>query len=381
VLKHLFVALLVICVAPAVIAQPKMTERELGQRLTSAKTDTERVNLMCDYSSRIGFINSAKSLEYALKSVELAKKINYLNGLLTSYETAGDAYWYVYDYNKSVDYYLKELKLADSLDRPLYKAKANYNIGWIKCVQQNVYSERYKLIEALHFFESVHDTAFIIRVCNALSSVYQGYNLTQHKRLDSATFYYRKMIFFGEKSSFKNNLVTIYGNYSTFLVQNGEYDEAKKYLHKSLDMARANKDSVGYINNINILASLYYHIDSSAKAKKIFDEVLPVMKAKDYKNNLQDAYNTLYLIHRKEKDYKSALEYHILFKEVTDSLNAIVFRANLQEKETSYEISKREENIRRLQQKNELSEIRNKQNNYIILGMSLIGTADHWFCI
>jgi serine phosphatase RsbU (regulator of sigma subunit) len=366
-------AILFVIGATRSVAQVKMDESQVLKQIAESKTDSQKIMLLCDYSSRLGFSNSAKGLEYALRSVGIAQNSHYVPGRLIAYEAAGDAYWCVFDYNKSVDYYLKELKLADSLNLPLYKAKANYNIGWIKCVQQNVYSERSKLLNSLHYFESVKDTTFIIRVCNGLSSVYQNYYLSQHKQADSAFYYYKKMIELGENGQQKNNLVTIYGNYSTFLIQHSKYDEAKKYLVKSVDIARATNDSMGYLNNVNILGLLYYCIDSSAKAKKIFDEIVPVLKAKDSKPNLQDAYHTLYMIYDKEKNYKKALEYHVLFKDITDSLNAIVLRANIQEKETAYEINKREENIRKLQQMNELSELRNKQNNYVILGMSLLG--------
>ncbi|MGZ3899752.1 MAG: SpoIIE family protein phosphatase [Bacteroidia bacterium] len=361
--------------------QKELSEAVLIKQLRVAKTDSERVDLMIDFSARLGFRNSAKTIEYALKAIDLSKKINYLNGLLSAYETAGDAYWYAYSYDKSVDYYLRELKLADSLNIPSRRAKAYYNIGWIKCVQQGVYSERGKLINAYKVFEGLKDTTSLIRVSNALSAVYETYYQSHHSQMDSALFYYRKMIFLGENSTQKNNMVTIYGNYSTFLIQHKKFPEAKNYLLKSLSIAKARNDSFGYMNNINILANLYYHTDSLSKAKSIFKEFIPIMLQKDYKSNLQDAYNTLYLIYKKEKDFENALKYHVLFKEINDTLNSIVMRSNLQEKETAYEISKREENIKRLEQINEVSQLKNKQNTYIMAGLAMLALLIIGFAI
>lgn len=363
---------LLVCCFYIGYSQDQSNEAKLLKRLASAKHDTMRVIYMINFVTNNSTLNNAKSLEYALKAIELSKKINYSSGLISAYEAAGDAYWYAYNYNKSIDNYLLELKLADSLNIPYRVAKANYNIGWIKCVQQEIFSERGKLINSLHVFERLHDTTSVMQVCNALASVYMNYYKTHHRLLDSANYYFRGMIFMGEHSSVKNNLVNIYGNYSIFLTEHKKFSEAKLYALKALKVVINNKDTFGYVNTQNIMALLYYHTDSCAKAKKIINEILPVIKKKDYKTNLLDAYKTLFMIYKKEKDFKSALEYHLLYKEVNDTLNAVVFRSNPQEKETSFEIEKREANIHRLENINEVSELKNKQNSYIIWGMAFV---------
>ncbi len=316
--------------------------------------------------------NVSKSIEYALKSVELSKKLNYMNGLLASYEVTGDAYWASYNYDKSVDYYLLELKLADSLNKKSRKAKANYNIGWIKCVQQGLFSERGKLINSLKVFESLKDTFSIIMVCNALSSVYQNYYSKHHQYLDSANFYFRNMVYLGEKLNNRGGLVTIYGNYAIFLVETKRYPEAKKYILKSLGISETLKDTFGYMNNLNVLASIYYATDSIEKSKKIYNDIIPVLIKKDYRPALMDAYHTLYLIYEKEKNYQKGLHYHLMYKQISDTLNSVIFKSSLQEKESAYEIEKREENIRKLEQINEVSELKNKHNTYIMGGLCLV---------
>lgn len=372
-----------VCSTFCAIAQKPQTEQELLSSLAAAKSDSDKVKLMILFAGNDNH-SGALGVDYALKAVELAKKIKYYKGLMAAYESAGDAYWASYNYNKSVDYYILELKLADSLKAISRIAKANYNIGWIKCVQQGVFSERGKLISALKVFENLRDTMAIIQVCNALSSVYQAYYLRHGQYLDSSTFYFRNMVFLAEKFDNKGGLVTIYGNYATFLLETQKYQESKKYARKALTIAKQVKDTAGMINANSILASLYSISDSTEKAIKIYNEFIPLMIKKDLKTNLHDAYNTLYEIYEKQKNYPKALEYHKLAKSISDTLNNILFRTNLQEKESAYEISKREENIKRLEHMNEVSNLKNKQTTHVMIGLAvlallIIGFAVHLF--
>lgn len=326
-------------------------------------------------------LNSPKNIEYSLKAIELSKKINYNNGLMNAYEAAGDAYWYAYNYSKSIDYYLLELKLATSLNNNSKIAKANYNIGWILCVQQGKYSERGKLLNSLNVFEKLRDTVSLIRVCNAASSMYSEMSKNNKSYLDSASYYFRAMIFLGENGTKHVNLATIYGNYITFLIANKKFKEAALYGKKATDFTRQMKDTIGEMLNKSVLVVLYFKTDSIEKAKRLFLETYPFYKSINYKEPLQNLCQYGYLIYEKEGDYKKALQYHVEFKELTDTINSVIFKSNLQEKESAYQIDKREENIRHLQHANEVSSLRNKQSNYIMAGMGLVALLIIGFAI
>ncbi|MCE3229834.1 MAG: protein serine/threonine phosphatase [Bacteroidetes bacterium] len=330
---------------------------------------------MISFAMSSGNHNNPKSIEYALKAIDLAKEINFTRGLIEAYEVTGDAYWYRYDYASSVDFYMREKRLADSLNLPVIVAKANYNIGWITCVQQGVFSERKNLIHALKVFERINDTTSVIQVLNALASTYQNQSYINAEYLDSANNYFRNMVFLAEQNSRARKgggLIPIYSNYSQFLVHIQKYNEAKKYLHKCLNITKAQRDTFGYLTNMVGLAQIYYSTDSLQKAKDILVDVVGDIRARDYKSSLLDLHRLNFLIAYKQKDYKEALSHHMLFKDLNDSLNIQIFRSNLQEKETAYELEKKENNIRKLEQMNEVALLKNKQNNYIILGMGVV---------
>ncbi|MBI2723409.1 MAG: SpoIIE family protein phosphatase [Bacteroidetes bacterium] len=353
-------------------SQIKFTESVLLKKLAEAKTDSERVDHMIFFINHNYNLTNPKSIDYSLKAIELSKKINYKKGLLAAYEAAGDTYWYGYNYSKSVDYYFLELKLATLLNNQSKIANANYNIGWIKCVQQEMFSERKMLLKSLKVFEKLRDSVGIIQVCNAIATIYTNRSKIEPKYLDSANTYFRSMIFIGENCTKRNNMANIYANYTNFLTGTKKYNEAKFYSKKALKITFDEKDTVGEMSNKCALADLYFYTDSLQKAKRLLTEVTPYYEKLNFKEPLHGIYRLWSNIYAKEGNYKKALQYHLLYKDLTDTINSVIFRSNLQQKEASYEIDKREENIRRLQQANEVSALKNKQGKYIMAGMGIV---------
>jgi serine phosphatase RsbU (regulator of sigma subunit) len=353
------------------LSQSVYNEAHLLKRLSEVKTDKERVDCMITFVKKASNHDNHKVLDYGLEAIDLAKKIHYTDGLLAAYEAIGDAYWYRYDYATSIDYYLMELRLADSLNIPSRKAKANYNIGWIKCVQQEMFQERGKLISSFRVFDRLRDTASVLQVLNALASTYQTHSADHPEYLDSAVYYFRNMVFLAENSTFKSGLTTIYQNYATFMMEQKKYHEALKYTHKSLQKTIADGDTFANLASRLVLANIYSRTDSLQKAKALLDDMEGILEAKNYKSNLLDVYKIYSKIYKEQGDFEKALAYHEKFKELNDSLNIKVFKSNLQEKESAYEMSKKENDIRRLEQINELSELKNKQNRFIIIGLGL----------
>ncbi len=351
------------------LSQKKYTEAEFQRKFITLKNDTDRINLMRKYSAE----NSGNSfgINYALNAVKLAEEKQLGQLMVDSYEIAGDAYWYVYNYAKAIDYYFKELKFADSLGLEKNKARAYYNIGWIKCLQQESFKDRNYLINAVKIFERLNDTADILEVYNALAGAYQNESKNNLKLIDSTLYYFRSLVFFSEKINKKYNIV-IHANYASFLTQIGRYNEAKMYLLKCVEVAQANNEEEKYAHTGTYLGELYFKIDSFGKAKKILNKIIPILIKTRQLEALANVYSIRSKIFFKENNFKEAYLNRILYSEIRDSVTKSIFKSNLMEKESQYEIEKRESNIKKLEHLNEVSELKNKQNKFVIFGLMFI---------
>ncbi len=371
-LKAYFVALLFFLMPSSIFSQDEKIEEELEKGLSAMKSDSAKITRMIEYSA--GTESSTESsIKYAKKAFDLAVKNNFSNLSVEACEKIADAYWFGQDYATANEYYFKVLKISDSLGLVKNKARAFYNIGWIKCLQLESFKDRSYLIMALNIFEKLHDTVGIYKTAGALANTYRMMSKKETKYIDSALFYYRNLIFFSEHQIGTGYHVPIHSSYANFLAQIGRYKEAKMYLLRCIEEAKIKKQKTNYLISKVFLASLYFKTDSFEQAKKLFDEALPLANGIDYRDQLMMIYEERGKIFQKEKKYKEALEYFMLFKAYSDSATKAIFKSDLNAKEADYEIGKREGNIKKLEDINELAELKNKQNRYVIFGLIFIG--------
>jgi len=366
-----FYILIIFGCSSVAISQDTLTFEEFNKKLASIKNDTAKVNFAVAHLKNFKH-DKHDGIKFAIVAVDLAEKKGSVKSVVQAYEFAGDAYWFANNFGKASEYYFKELKWADSLGLKRNKARAYYSLGWIKCLQQHSYKDRSYLIHALKTFEALKDTGSIFETYHAVAGTYQFMSRTDKKYIDSALFYFRNLIFFAESMKRYQYNVILHANYADFLTQIGRYKEAKKYLLKCCEASLERQDTAIYAVSRNYLAELYMATDSMEKAKAIYNEILPMLEKTEQIDFLVEVYLNRSKILAKEKNYKAALEDQILGKTLSDSLNKSIFEANLTEKENAYEIDKRESSIRKLEHLNEVSELKNKQNNYVIAGLLFI---------
>jgi serine phosphatase RsbU (regulator of sigma subunit) len=353
-----------------VYAQYSAQEKEMDSTLSALKNSTGKIEYILQRCSP-NKLPPALSIKYSVMAVDLAEKRKPSVLLVDAYEVAGNAYWFNHNYYKASEYYFKQLRFADSLGLKRNKGRALFNIGWIKCLQQESFKDRYYLLRALKIFEEVHDTASILEVYNGLAGAYGELYKRDKKYLDSALFYFRNLVYFSESIHRRFNIV-IHANYADFLMLIGKYSEAKKYLLKCREVALRLHDSADYAHSMSYLGKLYAKTDSVEKARQIYEEIIPLLQRTGQVEFLSEVYLSRSNIYRQEKMFEKALEDQILYKRYDDSIVRNVFKSNVIEKEIEYEIEKRENNIRQLEHQNEISAIKNRHNKYIIFGLLFI---------
>jgi serine phosphatase RsbU (regulator of sigma subunit) len=369
--KILFISLSIVLMSFNVVSQDYKIEKDLEKRLSEVNNDSAKIIMMLEYSTGKES-STVSSIKYAKKAFNLAVKNKFGNLSVEACEKIADAYWYGRNYSNANEYYFKVLKMADSLNIKRSKARAYYNIGWIKCLQLESFKDRNYLLRALNIFEKLKDTMSLYHTALALANTYRDMSKNEPKYIDSARFYYKNIVFFVENRKGSNYNISVHTSYAGFLTQIGRFKEAKMYLLKSCEKAKEQKDTLNYLISRRFLASLYFKTDSFNQAKKIFDEILPLTKKVDLTEQLITIYSEKSKIFQMEKNYRDALECYILFKELSDSVTKRIFKSDLETKETKYEVEKREGSIKRLEGINEISEVENKHNRYVIFGLLFI---------
>src|ERR1035437_525711 len=88
----------------------------LSNLLKKDKEDTNKVNHLNNLSRQYINISSYdNALNYSNQSIQLAQKVDFKKGLASACNTCGTAYNYKGDYPKSLEYYLKALKIDEEI--------------------------------------------------------------------------------------------------------------------------------------------------------------------------------------------------------------------------------------------------------------------------
>ena len=206
-------------------------------------------------------------------------------------------------------------------------------------------------------------------------------------------------------------------NLSEFYTNKEQYDSALVYYNKSTERAKKINDASSIVTNKNILASIYIREKKYDLAKNIFDQNLDDLNKTDNKWDLCSTFlnyakldttlhqyerckvhlnealkiskenqfliqsvialQELSTIHAKTGDYKSALQYHIEYMNLKDSVASEKAKADLNDLEISYKTTQKEQEIALLKKDNDIKNLQIRSDQrlkifYLLLSLFLI---------
>ena len=355
-------------------SQNKIEAEKAYNELKKQKDDTSKVNSLINLSYDLNNNDFVNSLKYAKKAIQLSQKLQYNKGIYTGYCALADAYWYHSDYINADGYYFKAYKFCDSIGDKKGIALSLYNIGWSLCVQQNSVKDSKYLYQSLQISKELNDTIGILRVYNAFGSFYENqfkFRKT-HNFFDSSFFYFSKGL---EISTIINNKkkIGIYsGNLGELFLTIDEFKKSISYSNISsaihLDLGDTGSVMLCKIN----LGLAFFQLKNNKDSKSCFTQVEEYSKKHDLKDLLSKAYLGLAKCFYEEKNYKIAYDYFYAYSELNDVIDLETYDNNLANLQSSYNLEKSEINVEKLTQANEIQQLKNKKNIYLIFGLIAI---------
>ena len=199
--------------------------------------DSSKVNLYIEIAQNYIDTNFIMALKYAKKANNLAFKINFPTGYITSLRLLSDANDYLGRYSiaqeinfKMLDYY-KDKNDEESIQ------STNINIGIINYYQGNYNQSIEYTFKALNYYQNINDLTGISICYNNLANVYSD-QLNYQKALK----YYFKALALDEKTNNTDGITLIKGNIGEVYIELQEYEKAKQYLNEALIIAKENED-------------------------------------------------------------------------------------------------------------------------------------------
>jgi serine phosphatase RsbU (regulator of sigma subunit) len=220
----------------------------------------------------------------------------------------------------------------------------------------------------------LRDTNGILSLYNALGNLFtERYRILKEKPIfDSAMLYYKNSLEILKKPKYSYKSGTFLGNMGDLLAISGDYRSAKFYSEKSLKYFIAFGDSAGYFLNVANLANYNLRLGDVNKAIDQLESALRYCERNDNREVLIYVYKNLNEAYFKKGDVNKAYEYLQKSVVFNDSLNNQIYSSNIKDLQSTYQLEKKESDIKALTQANEIQELKAKQSKLLLLGVGVI---------
>ena len=232
--------------------EPHLKTDSLRQLIRVDKEDTNKVKHLILLSRELSVQNADSAYIISRAAFELATKINWLKGIAGSNIAIAWCYYVKGNYNQSLDFNFKALKIGEESDDKQIVLIALSHIGL------NYYSEgdAYKSIDynskALKIAQETNDEWNVARNIGIIGNAYQGL-----KQYSNALQNYFEAYELTEKIGNTNGAAIWLSNIGSLYVELKNYDSALFYLNKSAAIFKNSGNQWAYSETILDIGEVY----------------------------------------------------------------------------------------------------------------------------
>ncbi len=386
-IKAKWFSLAVFCFVTSLsIAQPNTDS--LFHLLSEVKNE-QKADLLIELCKAFAGRDNDKSLFFGNECLKLSDSINYLSGKSEAHCRIGIAYYYQSKYSEA----LNELKKAFPLKEEL---KDSINLGNILLLQGVIYahfSDHNQAIEkytdALKIYESINDK-------NGISSCYSNIGLIHQDQeeyekaieyskkstqlqlelenyikvaknynnlgvlyelkgdLKRAMEFYQKAVKIYEKEDFLQSMYITYNNIGSIYTKEGSFNDALYYLNKSFNGQKQLNSVKGQSSALLNISKLFIKKKEYQKALKYLNDALVLADSSSYLSKKLEIHNEYYHLYLDLKDLKKALQYHLSYTTLKDTITKNQHKENVLRLQTLFETEQKDKEIKLLNAENEL---------------------------
>jgi len=256
----------------------------------------------------------ALALKYLNKSINIAKILNNKSLVSNNYYSIGEIYLSNSDFNKALEYLEMALKPAKELNDNIRISDVYASIG-------DVYSNQGDAQKAEEYYKNALSISTQISYLHTKSYCYfaLGELKRSENQYDLAMEYFSRSMAIAESINDNWRIADCLNMIGDLYTTRLNYVKAEETLEKGLGVAReaGNKASEGSM--LTSLADLYLKQKDYPKAQKYAEQSLVIANQINLATNKKSVSESLYKIYEKLGDYRKAFEYHVMYKDVSDS--------------------------------------------------------------
>ena len=317
--------------------------------------------------------NTAMALQQGIRILDLYKETGNKSMIAKSYYQVGASYFTMADYSNALSCYFEALKIYEKLNDKFQQGVLLNSIG-------NIHTELNDFKNALSFLTRSRQLAVEIKdsIGMALLDTDIGILYSHQHKHDEAIASFTKGISMLEFLKDTGELINALNNLGVTYKKAGRYGEALKSYQLSYYymLLRNPQDAVGIAKMKSNIGIVYVQLKNYEMAEQYLNEAIAFAKRFNNLPLLKENYEAYYELSKFKGDYKTALDYQLLYRSIADSLFNLQKSAQINELQIKYEAEKKDHKISQLKQENKVNEAElGKQKilkNAFIAGFMLI---------
>jgi signal transduction histidine kinase len=162
----------------------------------------------------------------------------------------------------------------------------------------------------------------------------------------------------------------INGNIGVIYKNRKNYSEALRRFYIDYEYSLHFKEfQSAFLSKLDI-AEIYAQTGQFELASEHLQQAEEIQKKYNITRGFPNLYKTYSVFYAERKEFEKALNYHILYKKMADSLSRNDAIAAALKTQSTYDLNQKEREVIMLKQERKLEEARNRQQNIIIFGLS-----------
>lgn len=286
-----------------VLANPKLDS--LMQELANSTPDSNKVNVYLSIGNYYLAQQNDSCLIFSQKSLELARELDFLSGIVHSLNLNGNYYERSTQYDKALEYYEEALSISK---------ENNYTKG-LAIVLNNiaiVHTRKADYKKALGLYFQALEAEEIIKNKQGIAQAYNNIGIIYYyqSNLDKALEYFEKSIAIEEEIGDVEVLKKNYSNMGVLYNHQKNYQKALHYYQKSYALNQQLGDQMDMSINLNNIATIYQTIEQIDSAIWYHNQSLQLKEQLGDYRGIAFSYHNFAALYKNQNDFKKAEDFY-----------------------------------------------------------------------
>jgi signal transduction histidine kinase len=347
--------------------QDKHALDSLMAKLRDARNDTQRVDLYNELIFEYRYSNPEMAMRYSRDALALAQHLNYKKGEAGAYAETGNIDRYQGRYMQAMEYYMQALAISEEIKDTHGIAHAYDLIGGIVRIQGNNKKAEQYYLQALPMWQKLNDQKGVFSAYISLGVIQRSLGMT-----DKAMLYFEDALTMAKRMGYKQGQAIALNCLGQGKQSQRNYAAAMEYFSQSLELKKQISDRRGQAITLNDMANVHLALRSYGPALQCAQQAVTMAASIEVKDELRDAYQTLYAVHAAMGNNVLALRYHEMFVALKDSLLNSENSRRLSGLESAYQLQKKQTEIESLRKEKEIQTLTIRWQSVLLAALALV---------